>query len=71
MFSCGEWVSKWDLTSTELKGETSISAHYYEEGNVQLNNTHKLTDHVKVNLEKPEESAKSVIEVLSRLENRH
>lgn len=71
MISCGEWVSKWDLTQNELKGDTSIQAHYYEEGNVQLKNNNKFQEGVNVVLDKPEESAKLVVETLARLENRH
>ncbi|GAA5815549.1 hypothetical protein MFLAVUS_009061 [Mucor flavus] len=35
----GRWLAAWiyDTQSTDLKGTTKVSVHYYEDGNVQLN----------------------------------
>ena len=33
----GEWLSKWRVGETELMGEVRINAHYFEDGNLQLN----------------------------------
>jgi capping protein alpha len=71
MVSVGDWVSKWELTSTELKGDVNIQAHYYEEGNVQLKNLNKFQTGVNINLAAAEDSAKAVIDALSKFENRH
>ena len=36
----GSWVSKWTVTTNnEVSGNSKIIAHYFEEGNVQLNTT--------------------------------
>lgn len=35
----GRWLASWiyDTQSNELKGNTKVNVHYYEDGNVQLN----------------------------------
>ena len=35
-FYTGEWVSSWELKGPALTGSVSISAHYFEEGNLQM-----------------------------------
>jgi capping protein alpha len=70
-FYCGDWVSRWELSSTSLSGSVSLQAHYYEEGNVQLKNTNSLAAPLAINLAEPAQSAKLFIEALGGLENGH
>jgi capping protein (actin filament) muscle Z-line, alpha len=69
--SCGDWISKWEINSNEVKGDLSVLAHYYEEGNVQLKNTNKFSAPVNLNINSPSEAAKEVVGVIEKLENKH
>lgn len=39
----GEWISHWDISDSRLTGEVNIRAHYFEEGNLQLNQKKEFT----------------------------
>lgn len=70
-FYTGDWFSKWEATSSDIKGELSIQAHYYEEGNVQLKNNNKFNESWNLILSNVDESAKTIVDSIARLENRH
>ncbi|CAD8062482.1 unnamed protein product [Paramecium sonneborni] len=70
-FFCGSWISTWEFTRTQLKGDLKVQAHYYEDGNVQLKNVNTFSEGINVDLSAASESAKQIVHTISKLENKH
>ena len=70
-FWSGKWSSTWELTSsggsTTLKGEIKIHAHYFEDGNVQLQ-TSKPVAAMKWDWEFTESRVPAVIDYIAQRE---
>ncbi|XP_072974727.1 F-actin-capping protein subunit alpha [Typha angustifolia] len=67
-FCNGSWRSIWnlefkdDLQVVELKGKMQVGAHYYEEGNVQLDANNECKD--STILQSPEDCAVSIVSMV-------
>eukprot|EP00268_Persea_americana_P064034 TRINITY_DN8379_c0_g1_i11.p1 TRINITY_DN8379_c0_g1~~TRINITY_DN8379_c0_g1_i11.p1 ORF type:complete len:308 (+),score=54.63 TRINITY_DN8379_c0_g1_i11:152-1075(+) len=74
-FCNGSWRSIWnvefkdDLQVVELRGKLQVDAHYFEEGNVQLDASHECKD--STIFQSPEDSALSIINMIRHHENEY
>ncbi|KAI4367845.1 hypothetical protein MLD38_016469 [Melastoma candidum] len=74
-FCNGSWRSVWDLEFREdlqvinLKGKMQVSAHYFEEGNVQLDSEHECKDVTRI--QSPEDSALSIAAIIRHHESKY
>eukprot|EP00262_Sarcandra_glabra_P015741 TRINITY_DN492_c0_g1_i1.p1 TRINITY_DN492_c0_g1~~TRINITY_DN492_c0_g1_i1.p1 ORF type:complete len:307 (-),score=52.74 TRINITY_DN492_c0_g1_i1:45-965(-) len=74
-FCNGSWRSIWnvkfndDLQIVELSGKIQVGAHYFEEGNVQLDANHEGKD--STILQSPEDSALAVINMIRHHETEY
>mmetsp|Transcript_6690 Transcript_6690/g.11850 ORF Transcript_6690/g.11850 Transcript_6690/m.11850 type:complete len:257 (-) Transcript_6690:914-1684(-) len=46
-FWTGEWVSQWTLAHNQLSGTVLFRAHYFEDGNLQMNQEKKVSESVR------------------------
>ncbi|CAA6654283.1 unnamed protein product [Spirodela intermedia] len=71
----GSWRSIWivefkdDLQVVELKGKLQVGAHYFEEGNVQLDSTNECKDSTMV--QSPDDSAISIANIIRHHETEY
>ncbi|CAG9323868.1 unnamed protein product [Blepharisma stoltei] len=42
----GEWISNWKISGTKLEGDIHIRAHYFEEGNLQLDQKKEFSKNI-------------------------
>lgn len=74
-FCNGSWRSIWivkfndDLQVVELKGKMQVGAHYFEEGNVQLDSNHECKDSTM--FQSPEDSAISITSMIRHHETEY
>ncbi|CAA7388816.1 unnamed protein product [Spirodela intermedia] len=74
-FCNGSWRSIWivefkdDLQVVELKGKLQVGAHYFEEGNVQLDSTNECKDSTMV--QSPDDSAISIANIIRHHETEY
>lgn len=74
-FCNGRWRSVWkiqlcgDLQTVELKGHIKVSAHYFEEGNVQLDTGYECKD--ATILQGPSETALTVANIIQHHESEY
>ncbi|KAH7297495.1 hypothetical protein KP509_26G071800 [Ceratopteris richardii] len=63
------WVAQFDngLRTVELKGHIKISAHYFEDGNVQLDTVYD--DKESTILQGPSETASAVVTIIQNFES--
>jgi len=70
-FWSGGWRSIWTVNvgkqgQAELKGKVNINVHYFEDGNVQLNNQFDKDSHIRV--EDSDSTAKAIAGAIERVE---
>lgn len=71
----GRWRSVWkiqvchDNDSLELRGKINVDAHYFEEGNVQLNTEYECTDSTV--LQDPKETGVSIVAAIRHHESEY
>uniref|UniRef100_A0A0D6RA16 F-actin-capping protein subunit alpha n=1 Tax=Araucaria cunninghamii TaxID=56994 RepID=A0A0D6RA16_ARACU len=74
-FCNGRWRSVWkiefkdDLQAVELKGKLGVVAHYFEEGNVQLDTCYECKDSTL--MQTPEECASSITSIIRHHESEY
>ncbi|OMP03291.1 WASH complex, F-actin capping protein, alpha subunit [Corchorus olitorius] len=74
-FCNGSWRSIWniefkdDIQSLELKGKLQVGAHYFEEGNVQLDTKHECRD--STIFQSPDDSAIAIASVIRHHETEY
>ncbi|XP_015088723.1 F-actin-capping protein subunit alpha-like isoform X3 [Solanum pennellii] len=74
-FCNGSWRSIWniefkdDIQSVEVRGEMQVGAHYFEEGNVQLDAKHKCKDTTLI--QSPDDSAISLVNTIRHHETEY
>jgi capping protein alpha len=42
-FWTGEWLSTWKIENGSLTGTITFNAHYFEDGNIQLNKSNEFS----------------------------
>ncbi|XP_071691525.1 F-actin-capping protein subunit alpha-like isoform X1 [Rutidosis leptorrhynchoides] len=74
-FCNGSWVSIWniefkdELQTVEIRGKMQVGAHYFEEGNVQLDAKHECRDSTM--FQSPDDSAVSLMEIIRHHESEY
>lgn len=74
-FCNGRWRSVWgiqvygDMQTVELKGHIKVSAHYFEEGNVQLDTKYECTDSTVI--QNPSETALAIASIIQHHESEY
>ncbi|XP_048139750.1 F-actin-capping protein subunit alpha isoform X2 [Rhodamnia argentea] len=74
-FCTGSWRSVWniefndDMQVLEIRGQMQVGAHYFEEGNVQLDAKHECKD--STILQSPEDSAISIASIIRHHETEY
>ncbi|XP_022017312.1 F-actin-capping protein subunit alpha isoform X3 [Helianthus annuus] len=74
-FCNGSWGSIWniefkdELQTVEVRGKVQVSAHYFEEGNVQLDAKHECRD--STIFQSPEDSADSLMNIIRHHETEY
>lgn len=74
-FCNGSWRSIWTLDFTdedqmvEIKGKLEVGAHYFEEGNVQLDANHECRDSTL--LQNPDDSAVAIMNIIRQQETEY
>jgi capping protein alpha len=62
-----EWISTWNVSPSKIKGEVSIKSHYFEIGNVQLNQKREMNEKFEFG-RTMEETAKSIVRTIEKFE---
>lgn len=70
-FWCGSWRSRYTIDvssqgSASLKGKLTVNAHYFEDGNVQLNSSQDVNEPVKVG--EASATGKAIADAISQAE---
>ncbi|XP_076960825.1 F-actin-capping protein subunit alpha-like [Bidens hawaiensis] len=74
-FCNGSWCSIWnvefkdELQTVEVRGKMQVGAHYFEEGNVQLDAKHECRDSTM--FQSPEDSAESLMNIIRHHETEY
>ncbi|KNA05839.1 hypothetical protein SOVF_186560 [Spinacia oleracea] len=74
-FCNGSWRSIWNIEfndedqSVEIKGKLLVGAHYFEEGNVQLDASHECKDSTL--LQNPDDSALAITNIIRQQESEY
>ncbi|XP_076958172.1 F-actin-capping protein subunit alpha-like [Bidens hawaiensis] len=74
-FCNGSWVSIWniefkdELQTVEIRGKMQVTAHYFEEGNVQLDAKHECRDSTM--FQSPDDSADSLMNIIRHHETEY